>query len=313
MNNKKYSNLVRICAGLAMLSMVLALPAPAFADPGDTPQPTAEVVGQQDSSTSTEEAAAPTDEATVEAAATEVADTDGAPLESAATDEPAVDEATDSAVEATPEATSVSGAEATAENNDTAAEEPAVSEETLAEAVEALDEAGAELVDSNGEVLSLASEAAAEALTAPDPIGCPAGVMPVSWGGTGTGCTASYASIQAAIDDVAVVAGWTIYIDPGTFTENVQVTKSVTLQGSGQGITIIQPAAIDANTCPGSCPSATNTVVWVLADHVSIFDLTVDGDNPGLTSAYNLGGANVDAHNGIVTNTNTDLKFRMSP
>ena len=41
----------------------------------------------------------------------------------------------------------------------------------------------------------------------------------------------------------------------------------------------------------------------VQADDVTIHGFTVDGDNPALTSAYNLGGANVDARNGIIKNT----------
>lgn len=101
--------------------------------------------------------------------------------------------------------------------------------------------------------------------------------------------------------------GGTLMILPGTFYENVQVDKSATLQGSGQGATIIMPANNNANTCTGSCPSATNTVVWVLADGVSIFDLTVDGDSDLLAGGQSVGGADINAHNGIVTNSNTDL------
>lgn len=101
--------------------------------------------------------------------------------------------------------------------------------------------------------------------------------------------------------------GGTLLILPGTFYENVQVTKSATLQGSGQGSTIIMPANNNAETCAGSCPSNTNTIVWVLADGVSIFDLTLDGDSDLLSGGEAVGGADINAHNGIVTNSNTDL------
>ncbi len=113
------------------------------------------------------------------------------------------------------------------------------------------------------------------------------------------------AHLKNAID--LLEPGGTLLILPGTFYENVQVTKSATLQGSGQGSTIIMPANNNANTCAGSCPSTTNTLVWVLADGVSIFDLTLDGDSDLLSGGQSVGGADVNAHNGIVTNSNTDL------
>jgi len=196
---------------------------------------------------------------------------------------------------------------ATEESPEPTTEESETPEETLAEVVEVLSESGALLLDAAGEQVPLTSEQALVALTAPDPIGCPPGVTPVSWGGTGIGCTGSYASIQAAIDDTLVEAGWTIYIDPGTFFENVNVNKSVTLQGSGQGVTIVKPAVTGVNTCQGSCPNATNTVILVSANNVSIFDLTVDGDNQNLNNGITVGGVDVNAHNGIITNTHTNL------
>ncbi|MCW5874134.1 MAG: right-handed parallel beta-helix repeat-containing protein [Anaerolineales bacterium] len=178
---------------------------------------------------------------------------------------------------------------------------------SLAEVVEVLAETGTVLLDSAGAEIPMTSELAVAALTMPDPIGCPPGVTPVTWGGTGIGCTISYASIQDAINDAAVTTGWTIYIDPGTFFENVNVNKSVTLQGSGQGLTIVKPAVTGVNTCQGSCPSATNTVILVSANGVSIFDLTVDGDNENLNNGITVGGVDVNAHNGIITNTHTNL------
>jgi hypothetical protein len=71
-----------------------------------------------------------------------------------------------------------------------------------------------------------------EALTAPDPIGCPPGIKPLAWGGTGVGCTISYTSIQAAINDPLVVAGWTVYVEAGVYHEQVMITKAnITILG----------------------------------------------------------------------------------
>lgn len=208
--------------------------------------------------------------------------------ESQAVENAAADETNSEAAQA--------GGETDAQTADAPTGEP-----SLTETVAALNEAGAILTDENGNIIPLATEAAEAALLAPDPIGCPPGVQPVTWGGTGAGCTVSYASIQSAIDDGTVAAGWTIYIDPGTFNENVVVNKSVTLQGSGMGVTIIHPAISGPVCAPGSiCPGGSN-VILVRADNVAIRDLTVDGNNPALTSGVFSNGVDVDARNGIIT------------
>ena len=139
-------------------------------------------------------------------------------------------------------------------------------------------------------------------------VGCPPGVMPVPWGGTGAFCTASHSSIQTAIDDASVVAGWTVFIDAGTYQENLVVSKSVTLRGAGQNTTVIEPAVSNptcvggggGTLCDGIGPSS--SVILVQSSGVSVLDLTVDGDNPSLTSGVLAGGADLDARTGIVTN-----------
>ncbi|WKZ37829.1 MAG: right-handed parallel beta-helix repeat-containing protein [Anaerolineales bacterium] len=181
---------------------------------------------------------------------------------------------------------------------------------SVAEIVEIMEEAGAVLADGNGDPIPLAAEAAQTALLFPDPIGCPPGVQPVSWGGTGAGCTVSYASIQAAINDGLVQSGWTVYIDPGTFYENVNVNKSVTLQGSGVGVTIVHPGATstpDLGCGAGSCASIANTVFYITADNVTIRDLTIDGDNPLVASGTVVNGADINVRNGIFGNSADNL------
>jgi len=107
-----------------------------------------------------------------------------------------------------------------------------------------------------------------------------------------------YTSIQAAINGSA--EGATITIGKGTYVENVVVNKPVTLTGMGK--VVIEPAT-SKPTCEGGslCPGASN-VILVEANNVTISKLTVEGDNPGLTSGVVVGGKDIDARNGIITN-----------
>ena len=100
---------------------------------------------------------------------------------------------------------------------------------------------------------------------------------------------ASTNSIQAAID---AVGHSTINIAAGTYTENIVVDKTVEIIGAGQGVTIIEPAISDPN-CGGAgggslCTGGSN-VFLIQADNVVIHDLTVEGDNPNLTSGFDAG------------------------
>jgi nitrous oxidase accessory protein NosD len=112
------------------------------------------------------------------------------------------------------------------------------------------------------------------------------------------GC--SFTGIQAAIN--AASSGATITIGPGAYDENVVVSKSVTLEGSGKH-TVVYPA-ISAPVCEGGslCGGAASNIVLVQADDVTISKLTLDGDNPGLSSSVIVGGKDIDARNGIIEN-----------
>jgi hypothetical protein len=113
---------------------------------------------------------------------------------------------------------------------------------------------------------------------------------------------ADYSTIQAAIN--AASSGDTIDICAGTYTEDLDITQSVTLNGAGEGQTIIEP--FDANPdpgCSGSCLGSSTVVVLVGASNVTISNLTVNGDNPGLPGVT-VGGVNIDAHVGILSDFN---------
>jgi hypothetical protein len=104
------------------------------------------------------------------------------------------------------------------------------------------------------------------------------------------------AIIQGEVDNAQ--AGDTVLVAAGTYTENVTIGVALTLAGAGQGSTIIQPAVSNPNCGGGgggSLCSGGSNVILVQADNVSIHDLTIEGDNPGL-------GSDIDARNGIITN-----------
>ena len=119
---------------------------------------------------------------------------------------------------------------------------------------------------------------------------------------------APFATIQHAIS--VANPGNTIYVDAGTYAENVVVTKEVSINGAGQINTIIMPAISSPNSCSGSslCPDASN-IFLVQANNVTIQNLTIDGNNPSISSGVNAGGSDIDARNGIITDHTSGLIF----
>lgn len=106
-------------------------------------------------------------------------------------------------------------------------------------------------------------------------------------------------TIQAGI--AAVAAFGTVRVAGGTYRENVIVDKSVTIQGWSPATTIVQPALSAPNPCANSslCNGAASNVFLIRASGVTITSLTVNGDNP-TKNGVDVGGANIDARNGII-------------
>ncbi|KAA3642338.1 MAG: hypothetical protein DWQ07_25225 [Chloroflexi bacterium] len=172
-----------------------------------------------------------------EAEASDEPETDGEPLEEEPTseEEPADGEEASQAQE-----------EQTEANAPEAEGEAATPEEDnpVAEAVEALDEADAVLLDEEGEALAMATQEAAEALAAPDPQFCPAGL---SFGDVG--CGASHANMADAIADALTAAAsgisGTIFVESGNFDysgindvillDGFNNNTSLTIQGNADG------------------------------------------------------------------------------
>ena len=109
--------------------------------------------------------------------------------------------------------------------------------------------------------------------------------------------SAPFLTIQRGIN--AVTPGGTVHVGAGTYVENVVVNKSVTIDGAGAG-TIVMPAVSNPGVgLPGSLGGS--NVFLVKAHNVKITDLVIDGDNPALVSGVVVGGADLDARNGIIT------------
>jgi hypothetical protein len=178
-----------------------------------------------------------------------------------------------------------------------AAQAPALVEESkvISEAVDAIQQNQAVVVDAVGNPIPLATNEAAAALADPDPQGCPPGITPTWLGGSGAGCTANYGSIQSAIDDALVVDGWTIYIQTGTFVEDIDINKSITLKGSA-GTVVQSPNTIDQDF------SNKKPIIHVYNNtNVTIDSLIIDGNNRG-TANYSFIGIAFHNAGGLVTN-----------
>jgi nitrous oxidase accessory protein NosD len=112
-------------------------------------------------------------------------------------------------------------------------------------------------------------------------------------------------TIQAAVNQVT--PGGTVHVAAGTYEENVIVNKSVTISGAGAS-TIVQPAlSFPGPGCGSSLCVGHSSVFLTSADDITIEELTVDGDNPSLTSGVVVGGADLDARNGIIEDFNAGV------
>ncbi len=108
----------------------------------------------------------------------------------------------------------------------------------------------------------------------------------------------AFGTIQDGID---AVSGSTVHVLAGTYYENVVIDKPVNLDGAGAALVTVYPAISGPNTGGGSLPADASVIMLVAANDVTISGFTLDGDNPGLNSGILVGGADLDARNGIIT------------
>jgi Periplasmic copper-binding protein (NosD) len=125
------------------------------------------------------------------------------------------------------------------------------------------------------------------------------GVAHATVGGPTCYVPTDYPTIQDAVNDSGCT---TISVANGTYVENVTINRSLTLTGDKNGKAIIEPEVSDPDCGDPTISSSLcgSNIILVQADNVTIQNLTLNGDNPAL-NGVNVGGANVDARNGIIT------------
>jgi parallel beta-helix repeat protein len=154
-------------------------------------------------------------------------------------------------------------------------------QEEISDILVAAADADVNLADGNGDSVVMASQEGLELMEAvPDPWVIRAGVthrflsdcsgQPVDATNT---CTVSTTPVQAAIDFAD--PGETVYLGAGTFQEDIEITKNLTLQGSS-GTVIRSPDSINAEFSTSS--GGKSPVIYVNNATVNIRNITVDGN-----------------------------------
>ncbi len=125
-------------------------------------------------------------------------------------------------------------------------------------------------------------------------------------GGNGTSCARpGYNTVQAAV--TAAAAGSTVKVCAGTYTEQVEITKSLTLTGTGGKATLTLPASPANSVACASTASSQYGVDVCGPIHVTLSNLVIDSAWPSGTCNDDLdavlvaGGATLEFSNSAVT------------
>ena len=121
---------------------------------------------------------------------------------------------------------------------------------------------------------------------------------------TNTTTTLTYTSIQAAINDPLTLNGHTLQVSPGTYIENVVVTKSLMILGPNASINACSGGRFpEAIVVPATNDVELGEIFHVAASNVTISGFTIDGDNTALTSGVTnpVAGADMNAGEGITS------------
>lgn len=111
-------------------------------------------------------------------------------------------------------------------------------------------------------------------------------------GNDGNSCLSTSSACKTITGAVnKALSGDTINVSAGTYIENVVVSKSLAINGAGQSRTIVEPSTSDPTgfTSAGGAFNFNSTVFLIQASNVTISNLTINGDNPGLTSGVTCG------------------------
>ena len=130
-----------------------------------------------------------------------------------------------------------------------------------------------------------------------------ASTLYVDGAGVCGGNSPCFTTIQAAIN--AASAGDTINVFKGTYVEEINIDKALTLLGPNAGINpntgtrVAEAVIVPDFSDPVNSSFAGPQIVTLAADGITFNGFTVDGDNPNLTSGVSYNGADVDAEFGL--------------
>src|SRR5439155_1589088 len=95
----------------------------------------------------------------------------------------------------------------------------------------------------------------------------------------------AFATVQGGVD--AVAANGTVNVAPGTYIEDVQIPKALSLIGPNAGKAGTDPTRVaEAILMPATDDPEAGQIVYVAASGVTIDGLLFNGDNPALNSGY---------------------------
>ncbi|MBK7427359.1 MAG: right-handed parallel beta-helix repeat-containing protein [Saprospiraceae bacterium] len=123
----------------------------------------------------------------------------------------------------------------------------------------------------------------------------------LSGGVTNTTTMEFFCSIQEAIDDINTIDGHTLQVLAGTYVENLIVDKELSILGPNSAISPNGGTRVaEAILLPATSDIDGLEMIQVLASNVTISGLTIDGNNPVLTSGFlSASGVDIDAAEAI--------------
>jgi len=123
---------------------------------------------------------------------------------------------------------------------------------------------------------------------------CPSGNLV-----TNSTTLATFCYIQDAID--AASDGQTLVVGPGTYVENIEVDKELTILGPNAAIDPCSGSRVaEAIVVPATAAIASGEIFHVAASNVTISGFNINGDNTSITSGFSsTNGADIDAREGI--------------